>query len=120
MSNLDIPKSNGQLFSQNMVLVAGILIVNAPANFGVCSQVLGIKRSVVGGVASQSVMPRLTFLPGTAGADPANNAAVAQRWCLQNTATNADTSTYTIYWTNNVASTALSCPDNPFLKLSPC
>lgn len=117
MSNIDSAKSTGQIFNKSITLVAGLTPTNGvtDANWTSCSQVLGIQRTVLGGVVASAPIPKFVITA------PAVNAVGAALYTLSLVApVNTDTSTYVVYWTNNVASSGLACPFNPTGKLAVC
>jgi hypothetical protein len=126
MSSLNNPISTGQVFSRDFTLAnstgAGALSVAvsvAESNFSSSSQVLGIKRIALGaGVLASGVMPNLVVTPPIAVvANAPDTGALEYKLGMASPITN-DLSTYTVYWTNNVAQSA-PCPLNPNGLLSP-
>ncbi len=102
MSSCENPRSVGNTYSADFVLVAGTLVVNKNdarmVNFNSCSKIMGMTRKLSGGVVTG--FPRVVIGAVTAVADTAPPITLFG-------SVNTDTSTYTLFWQNEVSASSV-------------
>jgi hypothetical protein len=104
MSNCEGPRNVGNSYSADFVLAAGTLAVAKNdarmVNFNSCSKIMGIVRKTAGGVFTAAVFPRVVIGAVNAVADTAPPITLFG-------SVNTDTSTYTLFWQNEVSASSV-------------
>ena len=102
MSSCENPRSVGNSYSADFVLVAGTLVVAKNdarmVNFNSCSKIMGMTRKTAGGVVTG--FPRVVIGAVNAVADTAPPITLFG-------SVNTDTSTYTLHWQNEIAASSV-------------
>ena len=101
MSSCENPQNKGNIYSADFVLALGTVIVPKNdarmANFNNCSKIMGLVRKTAAGVFTG--FPRVVIGTVNAVGDTAPPVTLFA-------GVNTDTSTYTLYWQNELSSSS--------------